>query len=80
MKAALIISLLALSFATGFTCSKNAPQLESEESAALTESAPAQEQMAAPLEEQNPNGVPAQPQEMPNPESTTDSSLPEEKE
>ncbi len=38
MNKLLVVSLLALSFATGFTCSKNAP----------TEAAPAQTEMAAP--------------------------------
>jgi hypothetical protein len=41
MRAIVIASLIALSFTTGFTCSKNAPT----EPAAET---PAQEQMAAP--------------------------------
>ncbi len=46
MKAILVMSLLALSFATGFTCSKNPPQ-EAAPAATSTEAAP-QEQMAAP--------------------------------
>lgn len=40
----LVVSLLALSFATGFTCSKNAPQQ------AAPEAAPAQTEMAAPTD------------------------------
>lgn len=39
----LVVSLLALSFATGFTCSKNAPQQAAPE-------APAQTEMAAPAD------------------------------
>ena len=39
----LVVSLLALSFATGFTCSKNAPQQAAPE-------APAQTEMAAPTD------------------------------
>lgn len=40
----LVVSVLALSFTTGFTCSKNAPQQ------AAPEAAPAQTEMAAPAE------------------------------
>lgn len=47
MNKLLVVSLLALSFATGFTCSKKAP-----EQAAPTEAAPAQTEMAAPAEGQ----------------------------
>lgn len=52
MKALLIAALVALSFTTGFTCSKNNPE------ATAPEAAPAQEQMAAPAE-----GTPAAPAE-----------------
>ncbi len=40
----LVVSVLALSFATGFTCSKNAPQ-----QAAPEVKAPPQAEMAAPV-------------------------------
>jgi len=43
MNKIVIVSLLALSFATGFTCSKNAPEQATPEMAA-----PAQAEMAAP--------------------------------
>lgn len=43
MNKLLVVSLLALSFATGFTCSKNAPEQ------AAPEAAPAQTEMAAPV-------------------------------
>lgn len=50
MKLVVVAALLALSFTTGFTCSKNTP----------AETAPAaQEQMAAPAEAQ-PAAVPAE--------------------
>ena len=44
-KITLPLVLLALCFATGFTCSKNAPQ----QAAALTETAPAESMAAAPV-------------------------------
>lgn len=44
MKAVIVASLLALSFATGFTCSKNQP----------AETSTTQEQMAAPAAEATP--------------------------
>ena len=44
MTKVLVLSVLALSFATGFTCSKNAPQ-----QAATEVKAPAQAEMAAPV-------------------------------
>jgi hypothetical protein len=56
MKAIIVASLLALSFATGFTCSKNQP---AETSTTTT----TQEQMAAPATEASPaapaDGAPA---------------------
>ncbi len=55
MNKLLVVSLLALSFATGFTCSKNAPteaaapaQTEMAAPAAPTEAAPAAPTEAAP--------------------------------
>jgi hypothetical protein len=51
MKTIIVASLLALSFATGFTCSKNQP-------AETTTTTTTQEQMAAPAE-----GTPAAPAE-----------------
>lgn len=56
MKAILAVALLALSFTTGFTCSKNAPT----EGEKTTQEAPAnQEQMATPPAAQ-PEAQPAQ--------------------
>jgi len=49
MKAIVIASLLALSFTTGFTCSKNQP---AEQAPATTEAAPAATTEAAPAEGQ----------------------------
>lgn len=46
-----ITALLALSFATGFTCSKNAPE-QTAQPEASTPAADAQAQMAAPTEGQ----------------------------
>lgn len=40
MKAILVVAVLALAFTTGFTCSKHSPE--------SAQTAPAQEQMAAP--------------------------------
>lgn len=57
MKAILIMSLLALSFATGFTCSKNPPQEPAPETS--SEVAP-QEQMTAPTESVPAQEVPAE--------------------
>jgi hypothetical protein len=48
-KIVLIAGLFALSFATGFTCSKNAP--EQTAAPAPTEAPAAQAQMAAPAEQ-----------------------------
>ncbi len=57
MKAILVMSLLALSFATGFTCSKNPPQEAPPETS--SEVAP-QEQMTAPMESAPSQEVPAE--------------------
>lgn len=54
MKAIVIVALLALSFTTGFTCSKNAP--ETEATPAATEAAPAEGQ---PATEVAPEATPA---------------------
>ncbi len=53
MKAVIVASLLALSFATGFTCSKNQP----------AETPATQEQMAAPAAEATPAPAEAAPTE-----------------
>jgi len=52
MKAIVIAALLALSFTTGFTCSKNQPAEQTETPAATTEAAPAATTEAAPAEGQ----------------------------
>jgi hypothetical protein len=53
MKKIVISGLLALSFLTGFTCSKNTPSEQTQETA------PAQEQMAAPTAPADANGTAA---------------------
>lgn len=54
MKKLMALTLIALSFATGFTCSK-------QEAAEVPAEAPAQEEMAAPAEEMAPPAeVPAE--------------------
>lgn len=55
MKAIVIVALLALSFTTGFTCSKNQPE-QTEATPAATEAAPAEGQ---PATEVAPEAAPA---------------------
>jgi hypothetical protein len=51
MQKILAVSLVALAFTTGFTCSKQAPTAEeTAPAAATTETTPAQDQMGAPAE------------------------------
>ena len=56
MKAIVIVALLALSFTTGFTCSKNQPEQTEATPAATTEAAPAEGQ---PATEVAPEAAPA---------------------
>lgn len=60
MKKILAVTLLALSFATGFTCSKKAPE-------PMESAAPAQEQMATPPGEIPPSAPPMDGQPIPPP-------------
>lgn len=55
MKAIVIVALLALSFTTGFTCSKNQPE-QATETTTTTETAPAEGQ---PATEVAPEATPA---------------------
>lgn len=61
MRALFIISLLALSFTTGFTCSKHSPE------APQAAAPPAQEQMAAPAPGTEAAPAPGAPAEPPPP-------------
>lgn len=67
MNKLLVVSLLALSFATGFTCSKNAPQ---QQAAAPEVKAPAQADMAAPAGQAAPASADAAPAAAPAPTET----------
>lgn len=85
MKLLVMASLIALSFATGFTCSKNKPEeIKNEETPAATseqapagsapvEQQPSQEQMAQPVESNLPAEPTAPAVKSPEPQQTPES-------